>query len=122
MDKNEGAIVIKESKKLSKKILKKFMKKPSYREEANALTHQCLRLGFIEELHAGKYSKLLENPKFSRITQEEMKKLIIETSSKLAEFLKMKDKNTEKYNRKINSITLLYTHGWDKKLKRYNIK
>jgi hypothetical protein len=38
------------------------------REEANALTCCAFRNGYIEELHAGKHSELLEKPGFSRIT------------------------------------------------------
>ena len=49
---------------------KLLRKKPTYREEANALICECLRNGFIEDLH-------------SRISDEEMKKLMIETTAKL---------------------------------------
>jgi hypothetical protein len=55
------------------------------REEANALTCFAFRNGFIEKLHAGKYSELLEKPGLSRITDSEMKKLIVGASSALAE-------------------------------------
>jgi hypothetical protein len=54
------------------------------REEANALTCCAFRNGFIEELDAGKYSELLEKPELSRITDSEMKKLMVGASSALA--------------------------------------
>jgi hypothetical protein len=103
-------------------LIKRLSKKPTYREEANAITHQCLRAGFIEELHAGKDSELIKDPSYSRISQEEMKKLMIETSAKIAEFLRFKDKNPEKYKKMINGITFFYTSDWDKRLKEYKIK
>ena len=96
-------------------IVKEMSKTPSYREEANALVHQSLRAGFIEELHAGRKSEILEDKSYSRITNEEMKKLMIETSSKLAEFLILKETNPEKYYQLINTITLMYTHDWETK-------
>src|SRR5947207_1140107 len=63
----------------------------SKREEANAITCFAFRNGFIEELHAGKYSQLLENPDLSRITDAEMKKLMIDASQKMAEILRLKE-------------------------------
>lgn len=105
--------------KEAERVLKK---KPTYREEANALINQCIRAGFIEELHAGKHSELLEDRTLSRITQEEMKKIMIETSAQLAEYLKIKEQNPEKYHKFINAITLMYTYNWDKRKKKYPIK
>lgn len=112
----------KEAVKRCESVLHKLTKKPSYREEANAMVHQCLRAGFIEDLHAGESSKLLDNSKYSRITQEEMKKLMIETSAVIAEFLEMKDKNSEKYIGEINRINLFFTSNWDKRLNKYQMK
>ena len=63
----------------------------SIREEANALTCCAFRNGFLEELHAGKHSELLETPGLSRITDDEMKTLMIGASAKLAELLAMKE-------------------------------
>ncbi len=109
-------------KKLNgKQVMKLLKKKPTYREEANALVHQCLRAGFIEDLHAGKHSKILDDNSYSRITDEEMKKLMIETSAQLTKFLKFRDKNPEKYFQLINGITLMYTHEWDKKKEKYEV-
>jgi hypothetical protein len=45
------------------------MERPiSYREEANAITVWAFRNGYIEQLHRGKYSELLENPGLQRVT------------------------------------------------------
>ena len=44
-----------------------------------------------EDLHAGKYSPTLEDPELSRITDEEMKTIMINASAKLAELLALRD-------------------------------
>ena len=84
------------------------------REEANALTCAAFRNGFLEELHAGKPSELLEQPEFSRITQDEMKKLMIEASQKVAGFLAMKEKEPEKYWQKMKWVNETYCSRWEK--------
>jgi hypothetical protein len=97
-------------KEMDEKELKKLIrKKPSYREEANALIGECLRNGFIEDLHA-------------RITDEEMKKLMIETTAKLADYLEIRDKNPKEYKKFINFMTLTYTKDWSKDLRKYTIE
>ena len=47
------------------------------RDEANAIVASAFRNGPLEDLHAGEWSELLENEKLSRITDEEMKALMI---------------------------------------------
>lgn len=84
------------------------------REEANALTCIAFRNGYIEELHAGRHSELLETPGLSRITNDEMKKLMIGASAKLAELLTMKENNPEKYWREINYFNENYCRQWEK--------
>lgn len=66
-------------------------------EEANALTSCAFRNGYLEQLHAGKHSELLEKPGISRITDAEMKKLMITTSAMLGERLTMKKNNPAEY-------------------------
>lgn len=84
------------------------------REEANALTCCAFRNGFIEELHAGKHSELLENPRLSRITDAEMKKLMIGASAKLAELLAMKDTDPDKYWNLVKYFNEAYCGRWEK--------
>ena len=86
----------------------------SKREEANAITCFTFRNGFLEELHAGKYSELLENSELSRITDAEMKRLMIEASQKMAELMTMKEKEPDKYWRLISSMNEKYCKKWDK--------
>lgn len=84
------------------------------REEANALTCIAFRNGYIEQLHAGKHSELLENPELSRITNAEMKKLMIGASSKLAEILAMKETDPDKYWKQINYFNENVCYQWEK--------
>lgn len=91
------------------------MERPlTIREEANALTCCAFRNGYIEELHAGKHSELLETPGLSRITDAEMKKLMITASSKLAELLAMKETNPDEYWRQMTFFNEKYCSRWEK--------
>lgn len=69
----------------------------TYRHQANVLTLLAFRNGPIEDLHAGKYSPLLEDPELSRITDEEMKRIMIAASTKLAELLALRDSDPEAF-------------------------
>ncbi len=71
----------------------------SYRDQANVLTLLAFRNGPIEDLHAGKYSPLLENQDLSRITDQEMKTLMIDASAKLAELLALRDSDPDDFAR-----------------------
>ena len=82
------------------------------RDEANALTAFAFRNGFIEELHAGKASPLLREPGFSRITDEEMRRLMIEASEKLSKMLQLKSSEPEKYDAFIRDYHDRYCRGW----------
>lgn len=61
------------------------------------MTLLAFRNGPIEDLHAGQYSALLENPALSRITDEEMKTIMIDASTKLAELLALRDSDPEAF-------------------------
>ena len=84
------------------------------REEANALTCCAFRNGYIEELHAGKHSALLEQPWLSRITDAEMQKLMIGASAKLAELLAMKETDPDEYWRQLSYFDKNYCGHWEK--------
>jgi hypothetical protein len=57
------------------------------RDEANALVAWAFRNGPLEDLHAGKYSPLLEDPDLSRISDAEMKTLMLNACCQLAKLL-----------------------------------
>jgi len=84
------------------------------REEANALTCCAFRNGYIEKLHAGKHSTLLETPGLSRITDAEMKKIMVGASTKLAELLVLKDGNPAEYWRQMTYFNEKYCYRWEK--------
>jgi hypothetical protein len=84
------------------------------REEANALTCCAFRNGYIEELHAGKDSDLLKTPGLSRITNDEMKKIMIGASSKLAQLLAMKETDPNEYWRQLKYFNEKCCYNWEK--------
>lgn len=113
----------KDNKKINK-YLKDIcgIKNFTLRDEANSITACAFRNGFLEDLHAGKHSKLLEKEDYSRITQEEMKKIMIETSAKIEQILRMKKEYPKKYEQFVKAYNILYCKGWDRNKKKYNIK
>jgi hypothetical protein len=96
-------------------MIRNNMKRPlTIREEANALTCCAVRNSYLEDLHAGKHSELLETPGLSRITNAEMKKLMIEVSSKMAELLALKETNPAEYWKQMTFFNQAYCGGWEK--------
>jgi len=84
------------------------------REEANAITCCAFRNGFLEDLHAGAYSELLEKPGLSRITDAEMRKLMIESSNVMATLLQMKETDPDRYWKLIEGFNRTYCRLWEK--------
>jgi hypothetical protein len=83
-------------------------------DEANALTAFAFRNGSLENLHAGKASALTSDPSLSRITDTEMKQLMIEASEKLAKMLNLREEDPEKYQCFIQSYALSYCRLWNR--------
>ena len=86
----------------------------NHKDEANALTAYAFRNGPLEDLHAGKTSPLLDDPTLSRITNGEMKKLMIEASEKLTFLLMLRETAPEKYKQFIQSYAIMYCRGWER--------
>ena len=84
------------------------------RDEANALTAWAFRNGPLEDLHAGAYSPLLEDESLSRITDAEMKTLMLYACRQLAELLALKSDNPEEYDRQIKSYAFRYCRSWER--------
>jgi hypothetical protein len=82
------------------------------RDQANALTAYAFRNGFLEELHAGRDSPLLDDPRLSRITDDEMKRLMIEACEKLAEMLRLKENDPAGYDAFIRSYHRMFCRKW----------
>jgi hypothetical protein len=82
------------------------------RDEANALTAYAFRNGPIENLHAGKYSPLIDDPDLCRITNDEMKELMIAASEKLAAILRLRDSDPDRYRRFVQDYAVRYCYQW----------
>lgn len=85
------------------------------RDEANALAAYAFRNGTLENLHAGKSSPLTDDASFSRITEAEMKELMIEASEKLAWLLRMREAEPETYKRFVQGYGFMYCRAWNRK-------
>ena len=84
------------------------------RDEANALVAWAFRNGPLEDLHAGEHSELLEDPSFSRITDDEMKTLMISACRQLAKLLELKATDPAEYDRQIKSYNWRYCRRWER--------
>lgn len=84
------------------------------RDEANALVAFAFRNGMLEDLHSGKHSKLLEDASLSRISDEEMKNLVIEASRKLAIFLTLRERDPERYSQVIRGYGMIFCSNWER--------
>lgn len=82
------------------------------RDEANALTAFAFRNGFLEDLHAGKPLPIAQQSGFSRISDDEMRRLMMEASEKLARLLKMKHEDPQKYEAFIRQYNKNYCRSW----------
>ena len=84
------------------------------RDEANALVAWAFRNGPVEDLHAGKYSPLLEDDSLSRISDAEMKTLMLYACRQLAELLQLKHDDPDNYQRQIKSYAFRYCCSWER--------
>ena len=82
------------------------------RDEANAIVAYAFRNGPIEDLHAGKSSELLSDPELSRITDDEMKKLMIFASESVERLLREKAEDSGAYLCKMMQYNRNYCRGW----------
>lgn len=72
----------------------------------------AFRNGYLEDLHAGKSSDLTADSSLNRITDDEMKRLMIEACEKLEDILKVRDTNPEKYRQLLVSSAIMYCGRW----------
>ena len=97
-----------------KAIKKQFSDGFTIRDEANALTAWAFRNGPLENLHAGKSSALLEDASLSRITDDEMRALMINASRTLEKLLRLKEKNPDEYYDRLARYNLMYCRSWER--------
>jgi len=84
------------------------------RDEANAIVAKAFRNGPIEDLHAGKWSELLNDPSLSRITDEEMKTIMLHACRTMVELLEMKERDPEAYYQEIMTYNFRYCRRWER--------
>lgn len=84
------------------------------RDEANALTAYAFRNGLLEDLHAGASSPLTADPSLSRITQAEMKEIMVEASEKLAGLLGLRETDPDTYKRFVQAYAYMYCRAWNR--------
>ena len=84
------------------------------RDEANAITAYAFRIGPLEDLHSGEYSELLESDRYCRVTDAEMKKLMVASSAKVAELLRMARDDPGGYQRLLRQYHRDYCTAWER--------
>lgn len=84
------------------------------REEANAIVAHVFRNGFLEDLHAGIVEEKFLDAKYSRITDDEMKKLMIECCEKMEKLLQLREENPQAYKELLKLNHQLYCKHWIK--------
>ncbi len=89
----------------------------SRRDEANAIAYHAFRSGYLEELHGGSDSK---------ISNEEMKKLMIESSAGIEEWLEIRDallpEKREVYNALLQAFRELWTKDWEQEKREHEME
>lgn len=89
---------------------------PNYHQlanEAKAIVAIAFRNGPIEDVHAGKTCPICDgNPKYSHITEHEMKRIMKNAVDQVFRLLSLKQANTEAYEAQIR-FGNLYTYKWD---------
>src|SRR5262245_21800306 len=88
---------------------------------ANALVVASVRNGFIEELHTGAWSPLVTDRSLSRITDEEMKKLCLEMSAKLAHLLYVYLHIPQVFAAYMGHRLMPFVRQWDREALRYDL-
>ncbi len=79
------------------------------RDEANAMCAFAFRNGFIEDIHAS-----VDSDGHPRITDPEMKRLMIEASGKLAKLLEMKATDPKGYFSFLKDYNRAYCCTWER--------
>jgi hypothetical protein len=84
------------------------------RDEANAIVACAFRNGPIEDLHAGKASELLEDPELSRITDAEMRTIMLAVCQAVEKLPRLKQKGPDRYHLMLMQHNLRCCGRWDR--------
>ncbi|OQA89178.1 MAG: hypothetical protein BWY28_01216 [bacterium ADurb.Bin236] len=99
---------------MNEHIEKAFDSEMTCREEANAIVAHVFRNGFLEDLHAGIVEEKFLDPKYSRLTNNEMKKLMIECCEKMENLLRLRKENPQAYTDLLKLNYQFYCRDWIK--------
>lgn len=84
------------------------------RDEANAIVAWAFRNGPLEDLHAGEHSPLLEDKRCSRITDQEMKELMLSACNQMERLLRLKQDNPGEYWLTLMDYCNSYCRDWQR--------
>lgn len=84
------------------------------RDEANAIIAMSVRNGPIENLHAGKHSSLLEDETLSRLTDTDIKAIMLYATRMVAFMLCLRDEAPEVYRRYLQAYGGRYCRMWER--------
>ena len=84
------------------------------RDEANAIVAWAFRNGPLEDLHAGKHSQLLEDESLSRISDSEIKALMIHACERVELLLKLKETDPQQYDVLVKGYNMLFCSTWQR--------
>jgi len=84
------------------------------RDEANAIVAYAFRNGPLERLHSGEPSELLENPALKRISDAEMKELMLNACEHMEKLLRLKQEDPAAYYQKILKFNLQICRQWER--------
>lgn len=83
-------------------------------DEANAIVAYAFRNGPLEDLHKGESSELLENPKLRRITDAEMKELMLNACEHMEKLLRLRQDEPTAYYQKLLGFSLQFCRDWER--------
>ena len=95
-------------------VTKRFPGGFTRRDEANALVAMAFRNGPLETLHAGEVSELLERPELSRITDAEMKEIMLNACRCMERILREREEDPDGYFVKILGANTRYCRQWER--------
>jgi hypothetical protein len=84
------------------------------RDEANAIVCMAVRNGPIENLHAGRSSPLLKDDTLSRLTDDEIKAIMISASEMVAFLLWLRDNAPDFYKDYLQRSGMTYCRKWER--------
>jgi hypothetical protein len=103
-----------DERKLTEQVARQFPGGFRHRDEANAIVCIAVRNGPVENLHAGQSSPLLTDDTLSRLTDDEIKAIMIYASQMVAFLLWLRDTEPELYRRYAQSYAATYCRQWDR--------